>query len=215
MHTWRILLMLAVAACGIGAANGTVVNVDFEGGLAGDQTYAGDDAALSSAGGTVWNSVMFTGAADLLDEFGGNTPFDVEIFGDAVTSNPVAGNVLQDSGAAAPMNLLGLIPGETYTLAGYVDTNGGFGVTDATGPVGFFAYGAPDADGWSLPGTEGDGGDYFLVQGLQPYEVETGKWGVSLVLDGTMTGLQISGAVPEPSSLLLLGIAALLSIRRR
>jgi hypothetical protein len=215
MRANRILLTLTIAVATCGFAYGNVVNVDFEAGLAGDQTYMGDDAALSTPGGTLWNSLEFPGGSDLPDEFGGSTPFGVEILDVLVDSNAAAGNVLQDSGASSPMYVIGLLPGEMYSIAGYVDTNGGFGVTDATGYLGFFGFADPGADGWTLPGTEGDGGDYFLIDDLQPFEIEPGKWGVEINPDGNITGLQISGMVPEPSSLALLAAVSLLATRRR
>ena len=101
-----------------------------------------------------------------------------------------------------------------YEIAAYVGHNGGFNFQDANGTRSFF-FGNPGADGWSLPGTEGNGGDYFLVPGVMPYDLGGGVFGVQFGLDGTITGLQIDGAVPEPGSLLLLGLGGMALLRRK
>ena len=194
MRIGEVCLTFMIAVCVCGSANATVVNIDFEAGLAGDATYAGDDAALSSAGGTTWNSVVYPGATDLPDEFGAATTVAVELDSNSTWNNTAAGNALQDSGAQSSIYVIGLDPGESYTIAVYIDDFSGFGVEDAIGFHGFFGFGDPGADGWSLPGTEGNGGDYILVSGLQPFEVLPGESGFSLLPDGTITGIQISSA---------------------
>ncbi len=199
------------------AAADVVVNIDFEAGVPGDTNHIGDDGPLSSPGGTLWNSALAgVDMNDLLDEFGAPTPFDVgfggpgagQTFGDPGINN------LQDSGTANHFGVTDLLAGGTYEIAVYVGHNGGFSVRDASGWQGFFGFGDPSADGWGLPGTEGNGGDYFHITNLVPANLSQGNIGLLFQLDGTVTGLQINGPVPEPTTLALLALGGMALLRR-
>ena len=213
-----IVLIGVLALCVGGYARADIVNIDVEAGAAAGSNHVGDDGPLSSSGGTLWNSVVGgVGMVDLLTEFGDPTPFDVEYLssGGNTTYTDAGINNLQDSGSFDPFQILELVQGETYSVAAYVGLNGGFNVQDANGSHGFFGFGDPGADGWSLPGVEGDGGDYFIVNGLVPFDVGGGVYGLEFQLDGDITGLQMNGVVPEPSTLLLIAFGLPLFRRSR
>ncbi|UCE60152.1 MAG: PEP-CTERM sorting domain-containing protein [Phycisphaerales bacterium] len=218
MKKMRLSALLAgVLVVGIGSfAAADVINIDVEAGVPSDTNHSGADGPLSSPGGAFWNFVIGgLDASDLYTEFAGPTPFDIVYLtadGNASYSDPGINN-LQDSGSYNAFQILDLLPGQTYTVAAYVGHNGGFLVQDANGSQAYF-YGDPGADGWSLPGSQGNGGDYFLVSGLMPYDTGNGEYGLWFSLDGTITGLQISGPIPEPSSLILLLLGGLALLRR-
>lgn len=212
-----IAAVLVVSLAGAASAV-TTVNIDLEA-AGGGTTHVGDDGAISSAGGTVWNGVVSgTDTNDLLDEFGVASTVDIRFSGSGGGTFTDAGiNDLQDSGSSASIELFDLDPGMTYTLAIYVGLNGGFSFTHAGG-TDFFFFGDPGADGWSLPGTEsipnGTSGDYYLLTGFVPANLGAGDFGFSIGPDGTVTAVQV--LVPEPSSFLLvsLGIIGLTAKRR-
>lgn len=213
----RAALALAAAVLVVSIASAEVVNVDIEGSIKSDATHVGDNGPLSSAGGLLWKSVWGgTAVLNLPTEFGGATPFDMVYTGDAIPAivKDRDASDLQDSGDFGAFEIRDLLPGETYTLAVYVGHNGGFVLTDDRGTDGYF-FGLPEADGWGLPGTEGNGGDYFLVPDVEPMELSAGVWGVRVLPDGPITALQISGPVPEPTTGVLLTLAGLLALRRR
>ena len=197
-----------------------VVNIDFNGSAAGgDTTHVGDDGALSTAGGTVWNGVQVgTSAQDLLDEFGVKTPVDVLMSPNAFGgTDPASTNNLQDSGISSPFFIADLLPSELYTVVGYVGPNGGFNVTDASGSVGFQGFGDPT---YLLPGVQGGGptndpGDYVRFDGLQPYDLGGGVYGLAFSLDGLVTGVQIQGVIPTPATIVMAGFAGIPVLRRR
>ncbi len=196
-----------------GAAGAAVVNVDFNGNpTGGDVTHFGDDGALSSPGGTLWNGVPTpSDAFDIPDEFG--NPTDVDVIAGNVSggTDPIA-NDLQDSGASGEFLITGLDPAISYTLAVYTATGGGFIFTDASGDsFWFFADPGPDA---SLPGDEivGNVGDYFLISGAIPKDLGGGVFGFEFSTDGIVTGLQI---VPAPGAAALAALGGLAMARRR
>ncbi len=212
-HTLCATFTAAALAAGASAA---IVNVDIEAGEPSDTTHVGDDGPLSTAGGTLWTSVLSaTGATDLPTEFGGASPFDVvyTLLANPATFSDPGINNLQDSGDFGIFEIRDLLPGQIYELAVYCGENAGFGLRDDNGTRPFFAS-EPQADGWSLPGTEGSGGDYFYVTNVAPTELSLGVWGVEINPDGVITGFQISGPVPEPGSAALFALASLL-LRRR
>lgn len=215
MQQVRFVVLTLVGLCGGAGAWADVVNVDIEAGAAGDTTHVGDDGPLSTPTGTLWNSVQ-AGATDLQTEFGNFSPFDIVYPGapGPFAYNDPNINNLQDSGNFGAFMILDLVPGAVYQLAVYCGTNGGFIFGDKNGTRPFF-FTHPEADGWSLPGTQGDGGDYFLVDNVQPAEISPGVWGVGINPDGAITGLQISGTVPEPAGLALLAVGGLLLRRKR
>jgi len=195
------------------AASAAVVNVDIEGGTA-DTTHAGADGIFSTTG-RVWNGVPTNvNTLGLLDEFGSATPFGANFSRPADTFgqvDPASSNNLQDSGIQTTgFQITGLLPGASYDLAGYIGFNGGFTVVDATGDRGFVGFGSPT---YALPGIEtisgGQRGDYVLFSGLIPANLGGGNFGVTISTDGTLTGLQIRGAVPEPATLFLFASALL------
>lgn len=216
MLQMRTLFAVLTAAAFAAGAAAEVVNVDIEAGVSTDTTHVGDDGGLSTPGGMLWTSVTSAaGATDLPTEFGGASPFDIvyTAFPSPVTYIDPGINNLQDSGDFGQFEIRELFQGQTYELAVYCGFNSGFLLTDANGTRPFF-FTHPEADGWSLPGTEGNGGDYFRVSNVVPMELSPGVWGVEISPDGAITGVQISGVVPEPASAALLALASLL-IRRR
>jgi hypothetical protein len=113
LHTTRILFLILAILYGQ-ASFGITVNVDFEGNPVTDTTYNGDDGILSSAGGTVWNSISQPGNTLLLDEFGNQTGIGVTTQGSYYPG--MATNSLQDSGTSDWIAITGLDPNLTYTL---------------------------------------------------------------------------------------------------
>lgn len=179
---------------------GSVVNIDFEGASAGDRTYVGDNGALSTPGGIVWNSVPISwpGVSHLVDEFGNPTSLGVivperEPYRFTDSSSP---NVLDDSGLGGLCYVVGIDPNQQYTVAGYVGENGGFVLVDATGQH-FQGFGfAPPC--YDLPGVRcGDGyahhGDYVQFDNVVPVDLGGGVFGIGIWPDGLVTGLQVEG----------------------
>jgi hypothetical protein len=173
-------------------AFGSTINADIEGDAPG-VTYVGDNGVLSSAGGTVWNSLPDNvNTSDLLNEFGDLT--GIGVTWQESEPNPVfdgnATNVLQDSGTFGPgFDITGLQSNGIYSLAIYA-TQGSFGtVTDANGSIsGFWTNGG--APTYSLPGIEGR--DYALFNGLVPFD---------------LGGFQLAAPVPLPAAVWLFGSA--------
>lgn len=209
-----------VLIAGTGFAAEQVVNIDFEGSAAGgDTTHVGDDGALSSTGGTTWNSVpVGTTQMDLLDQFGAGT--NVDLFMSVNASAGVDGastNNLQDSGVQDTFYITDLLPNQLYTVVGYVGVNGGFDVRDNTGFVGFQGFGDPT---YALPGVQGGGptddpGDYMRFDNLQPYDIGGGVYALEFSLDGLVTGVQIQGVIPTPATIVLAGFAGIPAFARR
>ena len=192
------VLFAVVSLLGSLSSRADVVNIDFDSSSAGNQNHVGDDGPLSTTGGTLWNqTTVGTDVLNLSTEFGLGTAVDLIYSGsEAQDFNDPGINDLQDSGAATIFRITGLVSGETYDIAVYMGLFGGFFVSN--GP-GFIGFGDPGADGWSLPGTEGNGGDYFLVTGLTPADFGNGEFGLEFLADGCITALQITGVSPEPS----------------
>lgn len=207
--------VLGLACLAVPALAQQVVNIDFNGDpTGGDQVYVGDDGALSSPGGTFWNGVdVGTSPTGLFDQFHVLTPVGVSMSPNAFgTTDPAATNDLQDSGVQDEFLITGLVPGELYTLVGYVGPIAGFNVTDASGPVGFQGYGDPT---YNLPGVEGTDGDYFRFDNLQPYNLGGGVYGLLVQPEGLITGVQILGVVPTPSTIAITGLAGVAALGRR
>ena len=200
-----------------------VVNVDFEGATIGDATYVGDDGALSTPTGTTWNSVaaVSAGASGLLDEFGNPTSVGIDISQQFPGTDPASTNVLEDSGISGTFYVVGLLPTETYSVVGYVMTNGGFDVVDANGSQGFQGFGFDfGSQSYDLPGIQGGGpgsndGDYMRFDNLQPADLGLGVYGLCFNLDGVISGLQIKGNIPAPATLALASMALAPGLRRR
>jgi len=214
-HVRILLAVIATAALAVGAA-AEVVNVDIEAGEPNDTTHVGDDGGISTPGGMLWTSVTSaTSGLDLLTEFGLPSPFDIIYVASPspATYTDAGINNLQDSGDFGVFAIRDLVPGHVYELAVYCGYNGGFILHDDSGARPFF-FTHPEADGWSLPGTEGNGGDYFHVTNVVPTELSAGVWGVAISPDGAITGVQISGYIPEPAAVALLALAPLF-LRRR
>ena len=187
-----VALSLSLASPAMAA----VVNVDIE--RPGDATHSGADGA-ASAGGSVWNSVLFDTDRDLLqDETGLGTTVAVRhlssFFGPpSAFVDGAAANDLQDSGVSgAGMDILNLLPGSTYSLAIYGAPGSNFTVIDGAGLNGGACTGS--AATYALPGVQGE--DYCLYTGLVPIEVDPGVYGIQL--SGplvVLTGFQLVGDV--------------------
>lgn len=216
--------LLAGAFGATGAHAQTVANIDFEGATFDNFAYTGDDAALSSPGGTTWNSVLVVGPAlveNILDQFGGPTTWDVVLSPNAFPdTDPASTNTLEDSGIGSAFSIKGLNPALTYSVAGYVMTNGGFNIIDNTGPGDFQGFGFDfDMQSYDLPGVRGGGptdddGDYMQFDNLVPYDLGGGEYAIDVLLDGTITGFQIR-EIPSPAAPALGLIAGLAALRRR
>ncbi|MFT4583553.1 MAG: hypothetical protein ACI8XZ_003315 [Gammaproteobacteria bacterium] len=219
----RFSKLLGVLALTIGTfcwqtAFGTTVNGDIEGGAV-NQTYVGDDGVLSSAGGTVWNSIPhFVNTAGLLDEFGVTTGINVTWVGDEFgpAFDIDSTNALQDSGSFGDgFEIAGLQASSVYNLVIYATDGSSGTVTHATASIGGFwnsGFGGPT---YSLPG--GEGQDYALFSGLVPFDLGGGVLGIRIDgLDGAITGFQLSAPVPLPAAVWLFGSAmALIGWKRR
>ena len=203
----------------LGLASGAaaeVVNVDING-TAGDATYSGADGVLSTTGST-WNGVLAgTDATGLLDENGVATGVSFSwpngAFGD---SNPSATNVLQDSGTFDGFELGGLVSGQSYDIAVYMD-GGFFDFTDSTGTA--FQGTCASGPTFALPGTAGL--DYCLFSDVLPADLGGGNFGfVFTGADGVYYGVQLAtegggggpDAVAVPALPPLLAVLALLGV---
>jgi hypothetical protein len=200
------VILIPFAAVLPGTAMGqSVINVDFEAGVAGDATHVGADGVLSNPGGTVWTSVFPNqDASDLPDESGAPTGVDIVFTSTSagVLTDPYGilnyDNSLQDSGIQGSFRIDGLIGGRLYDLAFYSSPYSNVRVRSATGVwqevVCSFSHYLPEG----LPGREG--WDYCLFEDLLPYaegylEIESSGAGFG---SEAIAGLQIRGDLVAP-----------------
>ncbi|MEM8782112.1 MAG: PEP-CTERM sorting domain-containing protein [Planctomycetota bacterium] len=214
----RIRSILAVpllsAVCWLPGAHAATVNVDFDG-FSGGGTYVGDDGVLSSPGADNWNSILPNeSGVELDDEFGNASPITVNFSGPLeARADENATNLLQDTGVIdTGLTIRGVDIGTLYDIAVYVFDLEGVSVGGVGTPLGVTPT-------YQLPGVErvagATQGDYFLFRDVAP--VFLGRGGSSgIVVDtgaSAIAGLQIR-VVPEPASVILLGLAASLLMRR-
>lgn len=208
--TFSILTSILLFSSSAGAV---VVNVDFDPEAAlSSELHSGDDGVLSSTGGTVWNHGT-SSTADLTDEFGGATPFDLDLgsltFG---REDSLAFNDLQDWGIASAFSISDLVEDASYDVAVYGGQNVGFSPPDNSTSF-VFCGGLPT---YSLPGIEGQ--DYCVFE-----DVTATGGAISIEgIDGLVTGIQISGPLPStevsgPATIPVLALGLLLTglLRRR
>lgn len=197
MKTTVALAAFAIALFVATPASSAVLNVDF--GQPGDAIHAGSDGAMS-AGGTVWNGVFLSEAADLMDESGAATGVGVTYLNPSSTAgfnNLGAFNDLQDTGVMCDgFEIRNLVAGETYTVvvytafltSFYVEHDGGYNNGNCTG---FTQTNV-------LPGTEGD--DYCVRADLVAMELSPGVYGLRVGnVSGPVLGLQLVGALGSTS----------------
>lgn len=200
MHLINGLLALALGFFAL-SAGAQVANIDFQSSGA-EAVHNNDDGVLSNTGGDTWNGILFDATGDIFleDENGDPTGLILTIkqsytdtYGDDDATND-----LQDTGMAGEGFTIGnLDPTQTYTVAVYLGSNSGFLMTDAvTAQVGFVG----SQQTYALPGALDQ--DYVLFTGLQPFDLGGGVFGLDFGgLDGLLTGVQISGALPEPPAI--------------
>lgn len=188
-----------------------VVNLDFMFSVlpqSTDTVHVGADGVYSTSG-TYWNAADGDyGVVDAPDEF--EVPTSVEIvpnFGSAtaMASAPVPrlqrlGVGLTGASIGRSLEWRGLLPDSTYDVALYVLGSApllAFTSLDVTHAGGTTSLG-PNGDGtWALPGVEGH--DYLLLEGIAPYEIESGIWGFLIDnLVGVIQGVQVRGPVSDP-----------------
>lgn len=189
---------------GVGGIDGDfgVVNVDIvpsANPADGEEVYVGDDGVLSTSGGTFWNPAdTFGPVTNADDEFGAPTPIDF-----VVTSNAgiifigAATNELQNDGFvnlieddSIGFDFRDLSPDGVYDLAIYIYGEvslDAFTTLDVTSASGITSAGPSEEPIWSLPGEEGK--DYFLFEGLSPYEITPGVYGL------TVNNINAEGAI--------------------
>jgi len=185
-----------------------VVNVDIMQSVNpadGDDVYVGDDAVLSTSGGTYWNpSDFFTSVIDADDEFGAATPIDFVVSPNAgSTFIGAATNDLQNNGlinliedASIGFDFRDLSPDGVYDLAIYIYAESAlanFTTLDVTSASGVTSLGPSEEPTWSLPGEAGK--DYFLLEGLSPYEISPGVYGLrvnNINQEGAILGAQLA-----------------------
>ena len=214
---------VALVACALTTSShagfaGQVINFDFNfesegrGGssLGGFGLFAGDNAVLSSPGGTTWNDVQaFSGAsvANVPDQFGVSTPVALGVIQTQAYSGATPNNELQDSGLANPRPAVsrgaelgggpvligpdqiafavrGLLQTELYNLALYLagDPKSGGTDVDVHHAGGTASMSQGDFPGFLLPGQVN--GDFLLFNGLNPVDQGGGEFGFLVTVSG-------------------------------
>jgi hypothetical protein len=182
------------------------VNVDIMNSVMpgdGDDVYVGDDGVLSSSGGTYWNPAdPFASVTDADDELGAPTPIDFVVHATGGIFIGAATNELQDNGISNLVedpshgfDWLDLASDGVYDLAIYVYAETALSkwtTLDVTSASGTTSIGPSVEPTWSLPGEVGK--DYFLLEGLSPYEITPGVYGLrvdNLNPEGAILGAQL------------------------
>lgn len=190
-------------AGGVGGIDGDfgVVNVDIvpsTNPADGEDVYVGDDGVLSTSGGTFWNPAdIFVPVTNADDEFGAPTPIDFVATSSGIIFIGAATNELQNDGFvnlveddSLGFDFRDLSPNGVYDLAIYIYGEavlGAFTTLEVTSASGVTSAGPSDEPLWTLPGEEGK--DYFLLQGLSPYEITPGVYGL------TVNNINAEGAI--------------------
>lgn len=196
---------------GTGGSNGAfgVVNVDFMQSVMpmfGDDVYVGDDGVLSSVGGTFWNpSDAFTSVTDADDDLGAATSVDIIVNASGQIFVGAATNELQDNGiingsadSSVGFDWRDLAADGVYDLALYVYAEariGNWTTLDVTHAGGTTSIGPNEEPTWELPGQADH--DYILLEGLSPYEIEPGVYGIridNINEEGAVQGAQLKQA---------------------
>ncbi len=182
--------------------------------LGSDDVFAGDDAELSSPGGTFWNSVRaLTGAmaVNAPDQFGASSPVDLDVIQTSDFSGLTGANELQDSGLGSsggqipqllgdsgsgggPVVILpadiafivsGLLQSEFYNLALYISDIQKFSTTDIRVEHAGGIAAMNQNTSASFDIPNGiPGGDFHLFNGLLPFDFGGGNYGFTVVADG-------------------------------
>ncbi len=209
-------------------------------------TYSGSGPLTGASDGSVWSSVYVDwttsqplSAVSLVDSYGNSTPvtfaMDVWFGSDRFPGGPYGTHALYcdyivhyDSGDsnAVPtiFTVAGLVPGESYDLAVFTSNDGaGFGAK-----ISVNGGAINTATGNAVNPIFQDGEDMILFSAATGDAVTAdsqGKLNISITGENfiggygwgaVITGLQISGSVPEPATISLVGLGTLgLLFRRR
>jgi hypothetical protein len=211
MRRWILLGGALVLGFGLltGSAHATLINVDMNTDVS--PTFTGSGVL----GGGTWNGVAVTGntittASNLLDSTGAATTVDLTLSSanlsnfDAVNgNNGPANDLLRDYGSSGGyvnivVTISGLLPSASYDLVSY---NAGDNTSQGTSISG------------AISGTTTSAQRTSYVEGvnyIRGTAISDGSGSLSFTVadNGTqfamINGLQISGTVPEPSSLTML-----------
>ena len=218
--------MMVAALPALAGFSGQVINFDFNVPIVvgtatrgGGDVFAGDNAILSSPGGTIWNGTpAFTGAMvmDVPDQFGAPTPVGLEVLQTSQFSGLTGANELQDSGLASPDRLngdrgavgggpiqvgpndiafvvSGLLQTEMYNLAVYIADEIKASSTDVNvvHAGGIMSLFQNSFLDYDLPGQDGE--EFQLFGGLFPLDLGGGSFGFYVTSTGDFAPAYIGG----------------------
>jgi hypothetical protein len=204
----RLIFVLVCAIVFSGSVMAGVVNVDF--GAAG--LYSGTAAASDT--GTTWNQGVWNGTTPNLMESDGTTVSTVDVtitnpqsyYATGITSTLMKDYIYRLNGTIF-VDISGLAENADYDLYLY-SAGGAAGATFTFGTETATASGSPAAEPWTL------GGNYVVLSVTSDAAGEISGEFSNGTNYATLNGMQIV-PVPEPATMALLGLGALVLRRRK